>query len=296
MSGQSDYTAKNVLKWMTGQVAMPALPAVYVALFTAVGADDGTGFTEVAGGAYARQQVAGSAVTNGTTAAGNAVLHFAATPAWVVQGMSVYDATGASLIPAGTTVLSVAGTTVTMSANAAGAGVGNGDTIVFSAFAAPTGTGPSQTQNGAAVTFPAATADWTAAGASPVIAVGFYDAAASGNLIDWDYLGNYAWLPATVSSASPGVLTAHAHGYAVPDALVVSTEFGGVAPTFSQSNFTGVLKVAHQATDTFDVTNGGTAVNTSATGDVMVRKIVQQLVPSGIQVSFPANALTLVQA
>lgn len=69
--------------------------------------------------------------TNNTTAAGNATLHFAITPPWVVAGMSIYDVTTPSAISAQTTVLSATGTTVVMSAVAAGAGVGSGDSIAF---------------------------------------------------------------------------------------------------------------------------------------------------------------------
>lgn len=70
--------------------------------------------------------------TNATTAAGNNVLHFGTTPAWVVNGMIVFDLTTPSAIPASTIVTGTTGTTVTLSNNAAGAGVGNGDSIVFS--------------------------------------------------------------------------------------------------------------------------------------------------------------------
>lgn len=69
--------------------------------------------------------------TNGTTASGNATLHFASTPTHIIAGMVVTDTTAPTVIPAGTTVLSKTGTTVVMSANATGAGVGSGDTIVF---------------------------------------------------------------------------------------------------------------------------------------------------------------------
>lgn len=122
MTGLSDYTAGYQLNWITGQLATPALPSVWLALFTTAPADAGTGGTEVSGGSYARVQVAGTGTTNGTTANGNPTLHFATTPAWVVAGMSIRDVTSASVIPAGTTVLSFTGTTVTMSANATGAG------------------------------------------------------------------------------------------------------------------------------------------------------------------------------
>lgn len=67
-------------------------------------------------------------VTNGTTAAGNAVLHFASTTG-VSAGMSVYDQTAPSVISG--VVLSKTSTTVTIDTNASGAGVGSGDTIHF---------------------------------------------------------------------------------------------------------------------------------------------------------------------
>lgn len=73
-------------------------------------------------------------VTNNTTAAGNNTLHFASVPAWVVAGMLIVDDTSPSVIPANTRVQSTGVGTVVMTANAAGAGVGNGDTIVFTSL------------------------------------------------------------------------------------------------------------------------------------------------------------------
>src|SRR5580700_5763925 len=72
--------------------------------------------------------------TNGTTAAGNNTLHFAATPAWVVANMAVGDITTLGVIPPGTYVVSATGTTVVLSANVVGAGVGSGDNIVFASI------------------------------------------------------------------------------------------------------------------------------------------------------------------
>lgn len=287
MSGLSDYTAKNLLNWVSGGVAEPALPSVYLALFTTAPADAGTGGTEVTGGSYARVQVAGAATVNGTTAAGNATLNFAATPAWITVGMYIYDITAPSVIPAATTVLSKTGTTVVMSANATGAGVGATDSIVFTAFAPATASAPSTITNNAVITLAQATASW-----GTITSFGLYDASTSGNLLLWDYLGNFNWLPATVSTASPGVITAKAHGFSASDPLIWTNEYGGTAPTFSQSNFTGVLLAVSPATDTFTVTNSATAVNTSSTGNGMIRKIVQQSIPSGVTASFAASSLT----
>jgi hypothetical protein len=70
--------------------------------------------------------------TNNTTAIGNNTLHFGTTPAWVVQGMVIFDLTNPTAIPANTIVSSTTGTTVVMSNNAAAPGVGSGDNIVFS--------------------------------------------------------------------------------------------------------------------------------------------------------------------
>lgn len=67
--------------------------------------------------------------TGAATAAGNATLTFAAVPSTIVAGMAVADLTNPTLIPAGTFVQSTTPTTVVMSQNAAGAGVGSGDAI-----------------------------------------------------------------------------------------------------------------------------------------------------------------------
>lgn len=294
MSGFTNYTSAAVLAWVAGLTAMPALPSVYMGLFTAVGTDANSGFTEASGNNYARVQIAGNATTNGTTASGNATLHFASVPSWIVAGMTIYDATSSSVIPAGTTVVSTTSTTVTMSANATGGGVGSGDTINFSAFGAASGTAPSLAVNTAAISFAQSGAG---GGFGTIIAFGLFDASSSGNLLNWDYLGAYSWLPCEVSSASPGVITAKGHGYSAADSVVFTTEYGGTAPSFSQSNFTGILTVASSpATDSFSVTNSATAVNTSSTGSGMVRKIVQQSTVANMVLSLAAGQLTLVSA
>lgn len=69
--------------------------------------------------------------TNAITAAANPTLHFASTPVGVTKGSFIIDSTAPTVIPASTYVLAFTGTTVTMSANATGAGVGSGDAIAF---------------------------------------------------------------------------------------------------------------------------------------------------------------------
>lgn len=287
MTGLSDYAAKGLLNWVSGSLAMAAAPSVYLALMTAVGTDGNTGFTEVSGGSYARVQVAGSAATNNTTTTASATLNFASTPSWITAGMQALDSTTPSAITAAQTVNSTTGTTVVLSANV-NATVGNGDTIRFSAFTAASGSAPSQITNASAtITFAQATANW-----GTVIAFALFDASSSGNLLAWDYLGAYAWLPATVSSASPGVITAKAHGYSNGDSFVFSNEYGGTAPSFSAGNYTGLQTVAGSATDSFQVTG----VNTSSTGSGMVRKVIQQSIPINTTASFSTSQLTITSA
>jgi hypothetical protein len=84
----------------------------------------------VAHGTYAPVGVVIS-TTNASTAAANATLHFASVPAGVQVGMGITDLTTTGVIPSGALVASTTSTTVVMSANAAGAGVGSGDTIQF---------------------------------------------------------------------------------------------------------------------------------------------------------------------
>lgn len=283
MTGLTNYSAFNVLNYLTGQRAMPALPAIYLALFTAVGTDAGTGFTEVSGGAYARVQVAGTLVTNAATSTASPTINAASVPSWIVAGMAVYDVTTGSAVG---TVQSTGASTITLSANAASA-VASGDTLSISAFPNATGTSPATVSNGATIAFPTAAADWGIA-----MAWGLYDASGAGNLLFWDYMGNFAWLPATVSAASPGVFTAKAHSYANGNSIVYSTEYGGAAPSFSAGNYTGLQTVAGAGADTFSVAG----VNTSSTGSGAVRRVSAQSIPNGVTASFNPSTFTLSMA
>lgn len=155
-------------------------------------------------------------------------------------------------------------------------------------WGAASGTSPSTITNAVTLSFVTATADW-----GIVVAWGLFDAVSGGNLLCWDYLGNYAWRPATISSASPGVLMVPAHGYTAGDLTQWTIEHGGANPTFAASNLTGTLTVIGPATDTFTVTNGGTAVNTSSTGSGMIRKFIAQAIINGASATFPPASLII---
>lgn len=54
MTGRTNYAADNDLNYYNGKGQPPALTTIWIALFTVVGTDVGTGFTEVSASGYSR--------------------------------------------------------------------------------------------------------------------------------------------------------------------------------------------------------------------------------------------------
>lgn len=300
MTGLSSYSATNVGGYLHQCIPPPTLTAAWLALFTAVGTDAGTGFTEVSASGYARVQFAGQLAAGASfTTSSTTITLGSSAPAWLTalgttgSGVNIWDITVNALIG---TVSSISGTTVTLTAAALHASSGSTDNLSFSAFPAPTGTGPSSQVNGSAIPLPAATANW-----GTVIAFGFYDASTSGDLLDWDFLGNFAWLPFEVPTGSNPSFSVKANGYSSNDPLVFTAEYGGTLPSASTGTFTGynILFAASPATDSIsvDTVSGPTTpVVLTSSGSGMVRKITQQSIPSGITASFAASSLTITLA
>ena len=300
MPGLSDYAASAGLAWAAGVTPVPSIAARYLALFTAMPNDSGSGGTEASGGSYARVQIAGTVTVSGSSGAPSTsaatITLSANVPAWVAalgtngSGCNVYDVTGSKQLGTISAAPS-SGATITLTGNASNNG-SLSDTLLISAFPAATiaagsepATAPAYTQNGAQITFAQASATW-----GTIIGIGVYDALTTGNLLQFDYLGNYKWLPFSCTSASPGVLTAPAHSFSNSDPVVVSAKFGGTLPTTGGS-WSGVLTVANSTTDTFTA-----GVNTTGTGDGMVRKIVQQATVTNGTLYFAAASLVLSSA
>jgi hypothetical protein len=293
MAGLSDYSAQAFLNWMTGTSPIPALASRYLALFTAAPtADAGTGGTEVSTSStgYARVQVAGAlAAAAAFTTSSTTITMGAANPGWVVAGMNVYDNTAGANIG---TVASYTSTTLTLTAAASHASSGSTDSLVFSAFpasAASSGTEPattpaSSTNTNATISFAQATATW-----GTVVAWGIYDAATAGDLLCWDYLGNYKWVPFTCTSATPGVMTTDSTTDAPANgsSIVVTAKFGGTLPTTSGS-WSGLLTTAGLSTNTF---NAG--VTTTSTGAGQFRQVTQQSIPANVTASFASGTLVV---
>jgi hypothetical protein len=280
------FTARNVLNNIGGSLPMPSGYNRWLALFTTAPGDNDTGAVEVTGGSYARAQVAGSLTTNASTPSGNNVLHFASVPLWITEGMQIQDVSTSGVITS-LTVSGVTSTTVVMSGNVGGSGVGDGDTITFSAFGAATGQGPALATSIASATFQQATASWGVA-----VATGIYDAINGGNLLDWDWLGNDPWFPCSISLASPGIITAPGitAGSLPPLAngasVVFTARFGGTLPAAIASE--SPKTVAGLISDAFNV-----GINTATSGSGMVRQITQQSIGVGQTASFANGALTL---
>lgn len=217
MTGFTDYVSQGVLNHITGRAAIFSKPTAYVALFTAMGSDSGTGFTEVptSGTGYARV-----ATTSGT---------------W----------------------------------NAAA------------------GTAPSSTSNSGNISFAQATSGW-----GTIVGFGLYDAATAGDLLDYDWLGNYAYLPFTNATGTSGVITAPAHGYANGDQVIFTGEYGGTLPTGLTAET--LYTVENATTNTFDV-----GADLTTVGNGMVRKVATQAIASGVTASFSGGtpgALVLTSA
>jgi hypothetical protein len=99
MTGLTDRTAQGLLGHITGKLAIFPIPTVFIGLFTAVGSDAGVGFTEVAGGAYARSPTTAatwnSAAGSGPSAISNAnpITFAISTADWgTVTAFGLYDA------------------------------------------------------------------------------------------------------------------------------------------------------------------------------------------------------------
>lgn len=295
MAGLSNYTAFNELNYITGQTPMVTLPSVWLAMFTVQPTDAGTGGTEVStsGTAYARVQVAGTVAATAAFTTASPNITMTTNPGWVVPGMSVYD-TSKTPAPGALvgTVLTYVGTALVLTSNAAINSQGTTDNLTFSAFGPASGTAPASSVNTAIISFAAA----TGAGFGTVIAWGLYDAVTSGNLLQWDFLGAFSWLPFENPTGS-NVITVKANGFALNDPVVFTAEYGGTLPSLSAGTITGytINFVGTPATDTAPIlqTAGGTAITLSSSGSGMVRKIVQQSIPAGVTASFAASTVTL---
>lgn len=145
-------------------------------------------------------------------------------------------------------------------------------------------------QNGTAINFVQANADW-APPASPVVAFGLFDASTSGNLLYWGWLGTDDGDLFTATTAD--VVTAPGHTLVNDDQVRVLAVPGATLPTGLSAGTT--YFVISMSGDTFSLsaTQGGAAVNITASGSGLVAKITSKAVQNGDTASFAINALQI---
>lgn len=102
----SNYLEQKLLNHVFRNVAYTPPTTVYVALFNTLPAGDGTGGTEVSGGAYARQAITLGAPTGGSPSSitSSALVQYpTATANWgTINGAGIYDSlTGGNLLEMG---------------------------------------------------------------------------------------------------------------------------------------------------------------------------------------------------
>ena len=131
MPGNSTYTRDQIGNWITGQASPPATGTRYAALFTAVGTDAGTGFTEAAFTGYARVAVT-SASWNAPTGTAPVTVSTSAVITWP----TCTGSPGANIIAWGLYDASTAGNLIEWDYLWAGGSSASGAWLPFTATAA----------------------------------------------------------------------------------------------------------------------------------------------------------------
>lgn len=158
-----------------------------------------------------------------------------------------------------------------------------------------TGVAPTTVHNASVINFPTP----TPAGWGTIYAFGFYDALTVGNLLYW---GDMVGPPQTgyCSSASPGLISAPAHGLAVNNQVRVwspaNMGFAGLPTGLSDETIYYVGSVPTADTFTLSTSTGnGSPVNTTTSGLVMFAIDQSQAVSAGNTVQFAINGVTVTE-
>lgn len=139
--------------------------------------------------------------------------------------------------------------------------------------------------NSAEVLFTASGGAW-----DEVLFVGYYDALTTGNLLYVTPVGGAETLPFT-GLAADDVVTSYAHGYSDTDRVVL---YGDDLPTGLSEET--IYFVRDASTDTFKLaaTEGGAAINFTASGGGIVKKLSPRTLADGDKFSFAAGAIDMI--
>jgi hypothetical protein len=146
-------------------------------------------------------------------------------------------------------------------------------------------------QNGAAITFVQANADW-APPASPVVAFGIFDAPTGGNLLYWGWLGTDDGKLFTGLNTGD-VLTVPGHTLVNNDQVRLLAVPGATLPTGLSEGTTYFVISVSGNTLQLSLTQGGAAVTITADGSGLIAKIVSKAVQTDDTPSFAINTLQI---
>ena len=175
---------------------------------------------------------------------------------------------------------------------------GGGTELSGNGYARVATTGPDwnayasdQLTNANALAFPQATANWTDS-----VAVGLFEnpiGSSPDMLLAWDYLGAHDWQP--FIGETDDTIRCPGHGFSADHRVAVTAEFGGTLPTGLAEGTLYYVLSANLATDTFTIsaTSGGAAVNITAIGSGMLRRVEPKTIQNNDTASFAAGDLAI---
>lgn len=137
--------------------------------------------------------------------------------------------------------------------------------------------------------FVQATADW-----GTVVAFGLFDAASSGNLLYWGWLGSDSGKVFTATAADE-ILRAPGHTLVNNDQVRVMAIPGATLPTGLSEGTTYFVVNVSGITLQLSATQGGAAINITADGAGLIAKIAPKPVLSGDTASFAAGSLIITE-
>jgi hypothetical protein len=146
-------------------------------------------------------------------------------------------------------------------------------------------------QNGAVIDFVTANADW-APPSTPVVAFGLFDAASSGNLLYWGWLGTDEGKLFTGLNAGD-VLTVPGHALVNNDQVRLLAVPGASLPAGLSEGTTYFVISVSGITLQLSLTQGGAAVTLTGDGSGLIAKITSKAVQNGDTPSFAINALQI---
>lgn len=152
-------------------------------------------------------------------------------------------------------------------------------------FPAATEGDPSVKQNGTAITFPTATADW-----GTVVAMGVWDASSGGNLLVWSPLTGTSY--AYTALASSDVFTAPGSSYSDTNTVRLLFDLGGTTPSGVSIGTTYYIRDSSGTTFKLAASSGGSAIDITTDGSGRIALLTAKTIQNGDTASFATSSFT----